>query len=502
MARKPALQPTETAPAPATTPEAWRDSLLTGLNGRQSAIRQADAYYRGEHRMAFSTAQYREVFGTLFSRFADNWCDLVVDASAERLRVEGFRFGTDQEADVDAWDIWQRNKMDAESDMAHTDAIKLGATYVLVGVDDGGKASMQVEPADQAIVALDPAQGRHRLAGLRSWTDEFKIEHCALYLPDEVVWWRREAGATGETAGKWELDIGSGSNPLGVVPLIPLANAPTLGDRLGRSDIERVIPLQDAVNKLCADMIVASEFAAYPQRWATGIEIPVNPETGEKMAPNFLGGADRVWGVESDQARFGNFQVAELASYVRAIEMCIQHVAAQTRTPPHYLLGSSGAFPSGESLKATETGLVAKVRRKQLSFGEGWEEAIRLAFQVEGDKKRAETVEVETIWANPESRLVAETVDAAVKLAGIGVPRPALWEYVGASPQQVTRWREEGDPKSSPPTRETIQVQATPDQAQAFNEGEPIPEVTPGDSVLVPKTTPAPTPPTPPTKGK
>jgi hypothetical protein len=149
-------------------------------------------------------------------------------------------------------------------------------------------------------------------------------------------------------------------------------------------------------------------------------------------------------------------------------------------------------------LKATETGLVAKVRRKQLSFGEGWEEAIRLAFQVEGDKQRAETVEVETIWANPESRLVAETVDAAVKLAGIGVPRPALWEYVGASPQQVTRWREEGDPKSSPPTRETIQVQATPDQAQAFNEGEPIPEVTPGDSVLVPKTSPAPPAKTPP----
>jgi hypothetical protein len=58
----------------------------------------------------------------------------------------------------------------------------------------------------------------------------------------------------------------------------------------------------------------------------------------------------------------------------------IQHVAAQTRTPPHYLLGQSGAFPSGESLKATETGLVAKVKRKQTTFGETWEEAMRLAF--------------------------------------------------------------------------------------------------------------------------
>jgi len=463
-----------TTPA-STTPDQWRDTMLGALKGRQSAIRQADAYYRGEHRMAFSTAQYREVFGTLFSHFADNWCDLVVDASAERLRIEGFRFGEDPEADAAAWEIWQRNKMDAEADMAHTDAIKLGCTYVLVGADDGGEATMQVEPADKAIVYLDPAQGRHRLAGLRYWTDEFGVEHCALYLPDEVRWWRREGKSAGEAAARWEDDLGSGSNPLGIVPLIPLANAPTLGDRLGRSDIERVIPLQNAINKLCADMLVASEFAAYPQRWATGIEIPVNPETGEKMAPNFLGGADRVWGVESEAARFGNFAIADLSPYVKAVEMCIQHVAAQTRTPPHYLLGAMGSFPSGESLKATETGLVAKVRRKQLSFGEGWEEAMRLAFAVEGDRQRSDVVAVETIWANPESRIVAETVDAAVKLAGIGVPRPALWEYVGASPQQVARWREEGEPQSTPPTKETIQVAATPAQAVAFNAGEDIP---------------------------
>jgi len=486
-----------TTTTPATAPEAWRDTLLKALAGRQSAIRQADAYYRGEHNMAFSTAQYREVFGTLFSHFADNWCDLVVDASAERLRVEGFRFGEDPNADEAAWEIWQRNKMDAEADMAHTDAIKLGCTYVLVGADDGGQASMQVEPADKAIVALDPAQGRHRLAGLRSWTDEFGVEHCALYLPDEVRWWRREgSGNTGETTSRWEDDLGSGTNPLGVVPLIPLANAPTLGNRLGRSDIERVIPLQNAINKLCADMIVASEFAAYPQRWATGVEIPVNPETGEKYQPNFLGGADRVWGVEADQARFGNFAIADLSPYVRAIEMCIQHIAAQTRTPPHYLLGAMGSFPSGESLKATETGLVAKVRRKQLSFGEGWEEAMRLAFQVEGDKQHGDVVTVETIWANPESRIVAETVDAAVKLASIGVPRPALWEYVGASPQQVARWREEGEPEPTPILRETVTAAVTPQQAEQIVKGEPPTGAPPGAPPTSPAKPPAATPPT------
>jgi hypothetical protein len=35
-----------------------------------------------------------------------------------------------------------------------------------------------------------------------------------------------------------------------------------------------MVPLQDGVNKLITDMLVASEFAAFRQRWVTGIEIP------------------------------------------------------------------------------------------------------------------------------------------------------------------------------------------------------------------------------------
>jgi hypothetical protein len=464
------ITPDEQITIPPLSQEEWRDTLLANLANRQSTIQRCDAYYRGDHRMAFTTTQFREVFGHLFNSFADNWCDLVVDASAERLRVEGFRFGPDADADLDAWEIWQRNGLDAEADMAHTDAIKLGCVYALVGADDGGKASVQVEAADKAIVYVDPAQGRHRLAGLRYWCDEWGAEHCVLYLPATVTWWKRD-----NSNARWSEDVGSGANPLGIVQLIPLPNAPTLADRLGRSDIERVIPLQDAVNKLCGDMIVASEFAAFPQRWATGIEIPLNPETGERMAAQFLGGADRVWAVESEQARFGNFQVSDLGIYTSAIEMLVQHVAAQTRTPPHYLLGAMGSFPSGESLKATETGLVAKVRRKQLSFGEGWEEAMRLAFAVEGNQARAQATDVETIWANPESRIVGETVDAAVKLTSIGVPRPAAWEYVGASPQQISRWKSEGDPDGPPSqARISVTVPATPQQAQQLEAGENV----------------------------
>jgi hypothetical protein len=322
---------------------------------------------------------------------------------------------------------------------------------------------------------VDPAQGRKRLAGLRDWVDEWGVEHCVLYLPTDVLWWSRQG-----LNKAWVEDVGSGTNPLGVVPLVPLPNMPTLSNRQGRSDIERVIPVQDAVNKLCADMIVASEYAAFPQRWMTGVEIPRYPEgdpnAGQPLpsfTSRFLAGAGYTWADESENARMGNFAVSDLGIYVRAIEMFIQHIAAQTRTPPHYLLGAMGSFPSGESLKATETGLVAKVKRKQLSFGEGWEEVIRLAFAVAGDDARAGSTSCETIWMNPESRSTAEITDAAVKMDSIGVPRPALWEYIGATPAQIERWVAMGAETTGPPVMARETIAASPGEASAGVPGAP-----------------------------
>jgi hypothetical protein len=104
-------------------------------------------------------------------------------------------------------------------------------------------------------------------------------------------------------------------------------------------------------------MIVASEYAAFPQRVATGVEVPKDPETGQPLPTAELKAAlSRLWVFANKDAKVQDLQAADLGNYVKALEPLVQHLAAQTRTPPHYLLGQV-VNASGDALKAAETGL-------------------------------------------------------------------------------------------------------------------------------------------------
>jgi hypothetical protein len=146
-----------------------------------------------------------------------------------------------------------------------------------------------------------------------------------------------------------------------------------------------------------------------------------------------------------DDAKFGELGAHEGLGYVKQIEMIVQHIAAQTRTPPHYLTAGLGQYPSGDSLRASESGLVSKVKRKHRWYGEPWEESIRLSFLAVGETEKAAIRDAETIWTDPERRTEAQLVDALLKMSTLGVPREALWARYGASPQEIERWSQLAD---------------------------------------------------------
>lgn len=439
------------------TPDQWLRKLYAQIVERRPQYQRLVGYYDGDHPLAFSSQKFLEAFGGLFQAFADNWCSIVVDSVEERLNIEGFRVGEEITADRAAQAIWEHNQLGAQSQLGHTDSLVCGVSNVTSWYGEDGRAEITVESPSTSIVATHPKIRSRRLAALRLWVDEAEFEHAELFLPDRVYLLRSPSPRPGDIIdaanAQWEPEVtadtdGDGSmvNPLGLVPMVPLQNRPrlTLSKRAGvlaQSEIAEVLPVQDAVNKLVADMMVAAEYVAYPQRWATGVTVERDPATNEVVSPPGWRATMQAWLDENPATKFGTFETAELGNYVQAIEMLVQHIASITRTPPHYLNASADRL-SGESIKAAETGLVAKTRRKQRHYGESWEEVMRLAGRIENNPALASAESMETIWSDAESRTESEHIDAVVKKQAINVPPQQLWEDAGYTPQQQQRFRE------------------------------------------------------------
>lgn len=443
--------------------------LHTELVDRRPTVKKAHAYYDGDHNLAFAGEKFRDAFGGLFRAFADNWCGVVANAPEERLQVNGFRVNQQPKADGDAKRLWEQNELDLQASMGHLDGLIGGVFYATVWKpEDGapGRAEITIESALGTIVECHPKIRSRRTAALRTWLADDGYEHAELFFPDGVYLFRSKTKRSGEWLGdtmrlQWviedQLDIadsldvdGRMPNPLGVVPVVEFINRPRLyvTNRVGwaaHSEIAAVMPLQDAVNKLWADLIVGAEFTALPQRNASGwsgepiLDDDGRP-TGQYKKPTYRAGPGDMVYSEDEKTRFGQFEAADLTNLTNAIGTAVQHIAAISATPPHYLDTSADRL-SGESIKSAESGLIAKVRRKCTAWGAGWEEVMRLAGAVAEIPSLAEADQMETIWRDPETRTEAEHIDALGKKAQLlNVPAPQLWEEAGYTPEQIARF--------------------------------------------------------------
>lgn len=423
-------------------------ALQHKLDGQAEQARFYERYYDGDHPLPAGPQKAHEAYWRLLRMSRSNWMALVVDAVTERLKVDGFRFGDVEGADGDAWRMWQRNELDADSGLVHDTATTTGSAFVIVWADgsDASTPEITVEHPAEVAVVYEPGSKKRRAAALKEWRDDDGFWMATLYAPDGIYKFvsHSKSDAGPPQPKRWERREVPGEpwplhNPLGVVPVVEFYNNPKMRSG-GRSELMGITDIQDRINETLFNRLLAAQFAAFRQKWVTGMEIPVDPLTGAPVEP-FKVAVDRVLMAEDSDVRFGEFSESNLQGYINSVESDIQHLAAITRTPPHYLLGSSGSFPSGDSLKATETGLVAKVRRRQVSHGESWEAVVRLGMAVLSDP-RASDESGEVIWHDPESRSQGELVDALVKMGTLGVPNEVLWQRWGASPQEVERWQQ------------------------------------------------------------
>ncbi|MEU3686990.1 phage portal protein [Streptomyces narbonensis] len=428
----------------AETPRGTLERLYGKLQKRKARVKTWSDYYNGDHPLKFASPEFSSQSSGIFDGFSDNWTQVIPDATVERMVPMAFRL-EDGTLDEDAWKAWRRNECDVEVSLAFLEALITGRSFALVWKPNGVETEITFQDASSAIVDFKPGTRRERAAGMTVWIDGDQ-ERAALFFPDTVHWFTRDANQSGSAAEWRETD--TMPNPLKVVPLVPLENRARLHGK-PVSEIANVIPKQDAVNTLWAHLMTASDQLALPARAVLGMDRPTKEildaegeVIGEEDLPIDRFRSDRLLWLEREGASIAEFSAADLTNYTNVIAVAVQHIAAQTRTPPSYLTGEMVNI-SADALIASEAGLVSKVQERQRFFGAALREVMRLEALASGDPDRAEALRLgSVVWRDAQFRSEAQYADALTKYKAISVPDEALWERIpGVQPDEVERWK-------------------------------------------------------------
>lgn len=446
--------------------EKFRDRIYDRLTARRPQIANDESYYKGDQPLSFATDEWRKANAARYAGFSDNWCGTVVNAEAERLDPIGVA-GIGRKAGEKLWDELRRNEFDAQFSQGTVTALTTSRAFVMVWGDADQKPLVTVEHPSQVEIEYDWENPRLRVAALKTWVDE-STEYATLYSADEVYKWSRprpdpkndresqaaQSRSVAGTGGGWLPRLGDRDdvwpmrNPLGLVPVVEISNRPTLsGDPV--SEIRGVKPMQDAINLLWAYLFLAADYASMPARVALGTAPPMIPiidkTTGKVTGTRPVEMEDlqekRLLYLSGENAKIDSWPAAALNVFTDTIEIGVGHIAAQTRTPPHYLVANKGLSNlSGDALTAAEIGLVQKSNEFITFTNPAIREILRLVALVKNDRGLAAKAQLATIvWKDREIRSQSQLADALVKKRQIGYPFEFLLEQEGHSPSTIAR---------------------------------------------------------------
>ena len=432
-------------PAAPGTPDWWLDRLYRQLRDRQPQIRVWDDWYVGAHPAPKGYEKATPVLLRILDTLGLNMLALVTDAALDRMQIDGFKVGGKARDDV--WDIWQANNFDLGSELVRQEKMALSEAYALVDPNEGAPVLTPEHP-EQCITENAPGSARVRAAGLKVWQDDLgttPVLRAMVYLPDGVYSYAAPTRIYASTVRSalalrpsWELQPEeSGPNPLGEVPLVPFANRA----RMLRTPVPEfypAIPIQRRINKTLMDRMSMQDAGAFKAKWASGVDIPEDPITGEPIEP-FKIAVDRMFVATDPGAQFGQFQAEDIKQMLEAVRDDIADCAMVVPTSPDQILGKL-VNVSGDGLKLGQVSEVKRVRRHIRHESDPWEDVARLLLKGAG-KDVPNAGRLETQWRNPEYRTDTEQANAAVVALSAGMPCEAIWErYFNATPDEVKAW--------------------------------------------------------------
>lgn len=436
----------------------------------QRRLNRINEYVKGNQDRPYTPKGVNAEYKWIAKKARRNFLRLVISVVSQNLHVDGYRptgmtanQALGPQRPQPEWEAFRANRMVSRQHGIHRSVIKFGSAYNIVL--PGEMASDEERQGDKVPV-IRPVSPRRMTAFYADDVDDewpqFAIEVRAVNLPrhksrvyvsvyDEANRYIL-AGQSGGNNTQLSLQLADAGDPmlmgqspvashdLGVCPVVRfLYEADLDGEDDCSGEVEPLMPLQDQVNFDTFNLMISTQFAAFRQRWVTGMA-PVDEE-GREAAP-FRPGVDRVWAAEDQATKFGEFGETALGPYSSVREDGIRHMSTISQVPPYHLLGQIANL-SAEALAAARDGLDRKIEELQAVLTDSHRNTFRLISLASGNKEGWNDLFGTVLWRDTSARAFGATIDGLTKAAQmLGVPAEELWARIpGVTADDVAAWR-------------------------------------------------------------
>jgi len=429
-----------------------------------------DEYYNGNHYTYQVLKEFRRILpdiNSIMLEYVENLCPCIVDTFADGLQIEEFNSDNPAAEEFIA-EYWKHSRMDNVSGAIHNNALLYGDAYVSVWFDENGSPIIRTEDSGNVAVRYDDEQ-ENIIEAVKAWNTADGKLRVTRYLPDRIERYISKADTSIVPESLSELcqynadGLAVVPNKYNRVPIFRWRNS-NKNSKFACSELKPVVPIQDALNESVLHLLIGLKMNAFPIYYLLGAAQDIDPNTGQpkpiKVGPgSFLQ-------ILSEQAKIGRLEPADLSKFLEVQDAFTAKIARVSRTPMHYLLPPSGQFPSGESQRVAEAPLLGKIRDRQLSWGDVWEDVMSFVCEIAGIAPGY----IECQWIDPtphsaleEAQTEKTRTEAALNRKQVGMSDAMNLQMLGMSEEEIAENQDTLQVERSMMTDRMLQAAQSPD---------------------------------------
>jgi len=372
-------------------------------------------YYVGNQPKIYLTPKLAETFRALSDSLTENYCGFAVNSRVHRMEINGW----DGDGAVTAQELWEQDHFPLRQDAFYRWGLVHGHAYIAVTQD-----GVHANPANVMYAQPDPDDWMAVAWAGKCWV-EGNTWYVSVWDDDNVR--RYEArGQTRKQARTVTTPPGAKDFKLLTEERHGFERVPVIAVNpygyLGAPLIDQISPIQDRINKITANKLVAAEFGAFKQRVfftrqeVTPEAIRQQPDTAIVLDP----------GDSDARASVQELGGTDLHNYDDAKNSEVDALFTIASLPKHMRV-NAGSDASGEAIKADEGPFVEAIIDHQRELGS----ALQQAFQMLD-------VDANPVWRDPTVNDDLSNAKIVETRVGAGIPwQVAAVKYLGMTPTEI-----------------------------------------------------------------